>query len=71
MNNFFYNIILILIKKYNGEWGLGIGDWGVGGWGWGPNPKPPTPTPHPPTPTKQKKQMNNIYRIIRICNELF
>jgi len=32
----------------NGDWGLGIGDWGFGDWGLGaiPNPQSPIPNPH-------------------------
>ena len=45
-NKFFLTNELIKI----GDWGLGIGDWGlgmgIGDWGLGPIPKPQTPKPH-------------------------
>jgi len=34
----------------NGDWGLGIGDWGFGGVAHTPTPKPPAPKPQTPTP---------------------
>jgi len=34
--------------KEFGDWGLGIGDWGVGGVGQAPHTPPPPPTPPPP-----------------------
>jgi len=45
-----YNIIivffkkrLIFLKKSPGDWGLGIGDLGLGGWGGGGGGEDPTP----------------------------
>jgi len=37
-----------------GDWGLGIGDWGFGGWAHTPNPKPQTPK----TKTQKKNFIN-------------
>jgi len=39
---------LINYSFKNGDWGLGIGDLGFGGWG--QNPKPKTQNPKPTTP---------------------
>jgi len=39
---------LLLVKKYIGDWGLGIGDWGFGGGGGSPQPQTPKPTTKPP-----------------------
>jgi len=49
------NYINFYIKHSDGDWGLGIGDWGFGVWGLGPKPKPPTPNPQTPNPKPQKK----------------
>ncbi len=46
------------------KWGLGIGDWGLGGWAHTPNPKPPTPNPQSPIPIH-----NNIYLEINDKNK--
>jgi len=41
-----------------GDWGLGIGDWGL--WFWGNNQKPQTPKPKTTTPKNflKKKKKN-------------
>ena len=41
--------------KYNGDWGLGIGDWGDWGLGQIPNPQSPIPNPH----IHKYKMLNN------------
>jgi len=45
----------------DGDWGLGIGDWGFGGWA--PNPTPPTPTPKPQTPKSILKLRYKLFFI--------
>jgi len=35
------------LKRYDGDWGWGIGDWGLG---IGPNPQSPIPNPQSPIP---------------------
>jgi len=40
------------------EWGLGIGDWGLGPT---PNPQSPIPNPHPQSPKKVIDIINNLY----------
>jgi len=37
--------MLVFYIKTQGNWGLGIGDWGFGDWGLGPIPNPQSPTP--------------------------
>jgi len=46
---FYIDFILKSKKTLKFYWGLGIGDWGVGGWGWGGGGRPPPPQ-HPPPP---------------------
>ena len=41
----------VYIFKFNGDWGLGIGDWGFGDWGLGPIPNPQSPIPNPQSPS--------------------
>jgi len=42
-----------IMKKFLGDWGLGIGGWGLGGVGATPQPKA-----HNPPPQHQKKILN-------------
>ena len=42
---------------YNGDWGLGIGDLGIGDWAQSPIPNPQSPIPIP------NPQKNNKYLI--------
>jgi len=50
-------ILLINFFFFNGDWGLGIGDWGLGIWGLGQYPKTQTPKPNPP---QTQKKLNKI-----------
>jgi len=49
---FFYLKIIKYIKSFIffGDWGLGIGDLGVGGWGGGGGPRAPRPKHKTPPP---------------------
>jgi len=40
----------------NGDWGLGIGVWGLGGWGAAPNPQTQNPTPQTPKKILKKNK---------------
>jgi len=52
-NNKFFIKINNDIKRFYGDWGLGIG--GLGVWGVGPGRQTPTPTTPPPHHPPQKK----------------
>jgi len=41
-------LILYIKSAFHGDWGLGIGDLGVGVLGQSPKPQTPTPIPQPP-----------------------
>ena len=49
--------LYIIIFYLNGDWGLGIGDLGSGGWGWGRSPIPKNPIPNPQSPQKLLKNL--------------
>ena len=55
---------MTLYKKfYNGDWGLGFGDWGFGDWGLGPIPNPQSPIPNPQSPSEIKFSIINLKKI--------
>ncbi len=45
---------MIELSNLNGDWGLGIGDWG---------PNPPIPNPQSPSPSPIKKTLSLKYKI--------
>jgi len=48
-----FNFFVESLNIVNGDWGLGIGDLGVGGWG--PTPETPPPTTTTKNHTTKKK----------------
>ena len=46
------NIKIFYVNYFskNGDWGLGIGDWGFGDWAPTPKPKNPNQNPQPKPP---------------------
>ena len=65
---------MFIINKYilNGDWGLGIGDWGFGDWAQSPIPNPQSPIPINNLKYKYKYYLKlyNNNKIINNSNKL-